>query len=179
MIFRIIIALLLFPSVCYSFNDSQKFILDVAYQQGMMINYPETIQAIAVTETNLGVNGRIGDVNKPIGKKSYGVCQIKLSTAKFVLEDILEINPFKYDEQIIVMLMTNDTFNVHLSMLYFEWLMKRFHGNWRKSVLAYNYGLGNVRKTGLSVDPNHYVDKIVNAIKQQIRPYNAKYHSHH
>ena len=58
-------------------------LMKVAYQTGKEIGYPETIQGLLLRETN---GGRYrGAAQAAQNDPCYGVMQIKLETAKFVL----------------------------------------------------------------------------------------------
>jgi hypothetical protein len=164
--------MLTFPISSHAFNSNQELILKIAETEGQKIGYPETIQAICLQETLAGYLGRYGDKDKSKNLRSYGVMQLTLGTAKYIMEKHFKFNFFGSDDEIIEALVKNDTFNILLGRVYFKYLLDKFEGEhlqWSKAVLAYNVGPGNVRKYGLSFDPNNYLEMVKWRIKNQIR----------
>ncbi|MCP4258746.1 MAG: lytic transglycosylase domain-containing protein [Planctomycetes bacterium] len=149
------------------FNENQMELLKIAYEQGEKIGYPETIQGILMQETIAGLLGRVGDQHLGFGNKSYGVMQIRLNTAKFVVRHHPTLGKFRSDEELLARLISDDTFNIRVGTLYFEMLLKRYqkHGHsWSKAVSAYNCGL----RCGVTL----YAKKVKKHIYKRIRPFN-------
>lgn len=164
-----------------TYTDEQERILKLAYNVGNEIGWPETMQAIVMQETLAGHFGyRIGDLNLPVGRRSYGIAQVKVSTARFVLNNYHELKDQYYgdrklrnvaDEELIVLLMTNDEACMVIAARNFEMMLKFSKGRWAHAVAAYNQGWGRVREME---NPRQfkYVKKITHRIKKQVRPFN-------
>lgn len=141
------------PATGHAFSQKQKHLLQIAENEGKLVGYPETIQAILLQETNAGKIGSgafgiIGDHSLGFGKKSYGVMQVRLATAKDVIRRNPDIAKAYTDEEIIIGLVTDPLFCIRIAALHFRWLTKRYvNGHritWRQAVEAYNAGLGNI-----------------------------------
>jgi len=113
------------------------------------------IKAIVYVESG---NGRflIGDRNRQWKYQSYGVMQVKLSTARFVAGyfKLNWVNDLS-DEQLKDRLLNDNLFNVTIGTLYLKYLMKATGGDVVKAVRAYNRGL-----KGKS-DNSKYVNKVM------------------
>ncbi len=130
---------------------------DFAYMTGSPDNLGETLRAIVYLETTFGRTGRIGD-----NGDSLGCTQIKVETARYILEDILSLEEELTDVEVSRLYMYNDKLAIILSKEYLLYLMDRFKhktANWSHSVLGYNRGPAAVSKDGLTRDPNNYVTK--------------------
>ena len=165
----------------HRFNADQLTLLQYAYEQGEKIGFPETMQAIMIVESQVGGNSRkgaiIGNKVASVGKRAYGVLQLKTVAARFVYshhEDVfLKHFPnhnIKYieDEEIIILLLTNDKANIELGTLNFK-LMLKYTDRWSDAVTAYYTGLGGLK----SVEGKHfYLTKIQERIKVDVKPLN-------
>jgi hypothetical protein len=167
------IVFLLIYSPLFALSVDQKRVLDIAYEEGLKIGYPETIQAIVFVESSAGLK-KFGDKNKSWSYRSYGIGHFQLATAKWLIKKHFGHPLFKNDKQLVDSLVKNDKFSAILVRIYFEYLLKKFRGNWKKAVLAYNVGPTNVRKKGLTFDPNRYINKINKAIIEVIRQHNKR-----
>ena len=166
----------------YSYTPEQRRALTIAYHVGQKIGYPETIQAILLTETRAcSIGNRIGDTNLPMGKRSYGCMQVKVATAKKVLRAypqlVKEYFPGRtyaslHDEEIILRMIQDDVFNITVAAMNFVVERNAVH-SWNKAVVAYNTGLGGLRAVP---DPKHHVyyEKVVQAIIKEVRPFNRR-----
>lgn len=158
--------------------QKQKDLQLLALIIGSEVGYPLAVQAILHQESLSGAFGKYGDVNSPFGKKSYGVMQIQLNTAKYILTKMLNKKLPPTDEELIVRLVTDDEYCIRLGAIYFKYLFEKFseekdyRTRWRKAILSYNAGIGNVKKYGFSYDPNRYLKKTIYKIHNVIRPYN-------
>ena len=165
------------------FTSEQHNILLSAKSIGEEIGWPETIQAMVLQETHAGNYGnRIGDLRAPVGKRSYGIGQIKVATARFVFNNFPNIKEQYFgdrkvrnipSEEIIVLLMTDDEACLVIMSRYFQKLLKMSEGNWVKAVAAYNGGWGVASKLK---DPKNfpYVKHIRRRIIKEVRPFNAR-----
>lgn len=164
-----------------NYTDEQERILKLAYEVGKEIGWPETMQAIVMQETLAGHFGyRIGDLNLPVGKRSYGIAQVKVATARFVLNNYHELKDQYFgtrklrrvtDEEIIVLLMTDDEACMVIAAKNFKLMLRYAKGSWPYAVAAYNQGWGGAREME---NPRQfkYVKEIVHRIKKQVRPFN-------
>ncbi len=165
------------------FDSHQTKLLKIAHKYGSEIGYPETLQAILLQESNAGAANKIGDISQPVGMRSYGRMQIKVSTVRHMLlwhPELLR----KYfngqpvsqllDEDIIVVLLTNDNANIEMASKIFEIKMKDTKGNWAKAVASYNLGSYGARNIN-----NHtkfpYVVDITHKIHNIVRPFNDQF----
>jgi len=164
------------------YNPEQRKLITLAYHVGKRIGYPETIQAILIQETRAGAYGnRIGDTNLPMGKRSYGVMQMKVATAR----GILKLHPSMVttnfparkslkrvrDEEIIIKLIQNDVFSLQLAAFNFADHRKKSK-SWSQSVVAYNTGQGAANRI-----KNHkehiYYKHVLKRIINEVRPFNS------
>jgi len=147
----------------HAFSGAQHKVLDLAKAEGREAQFPETLQALALQESLAGKLGRLGDRHhKDWKKRSYGVLQVRFTTAKWILHRKFGHHIY-YDGELLRRLTNSDRFNVFVARIYWEYLYNQFRGHklrWSKAVLAYNVGIGNVLKHGLSFDPNKYLMNI-------------------
>lgn len=165
------------------YTPEQQKLMTAAFHIGKEVGFPETIQSLLLQETRAGAYGdRIGDLNLPTGKRSYGVMQIKVATARKVLNNYKKLVP-KYfpkrktykrlrDEEIIVELIRNDEFNIRLAALNFA-LHRERSKNWSHAVVAYNTG-----QRGANAIVEHkrhvYYGNIVKRLITEVRPFNRE-----
>jgi len=165
------------------YTSEQTHLMTTAFHVGKEVGFPETIQSLLLQETRAGAYGdRIGDLNLPTGKRSYGVMQIKVATARKVLNNYKKLVPEYFptrktykrlrDEEIIVELIKNDEFNIRLAALNFALHRKRSK-NWSHAVVAYNTG-----QRGANAIVEHkkhvYYGHIVKRLISEVRPFNRE-----
>lgn len=176
----LVIIIVLLPNISlgdWNPSDEQKNILNIARVAGERIGWPETIQAIQFVESTCGVN-KHGPDDKKFSNRYFGSAQMKISTARYIIEDLNKEDPQYSDLQIYIRLLLFDEWAINLSADYFAYLIYKFRNYedpWKHAVLAYNRGPGTVMKYGLDNDPYNYVYKVSDAIKTIIRPYNKVY----
>lgn len=169
-----------------AWNEEQLRVLELARVVGEEIGMPETIQAIALQETMLGTFGnKVGDRNLPVGKRSYGVAQVKVATARYVMHRYPELKDEYFgdrplrsvtDEEFIVLLMTDDEACIVLAAQYFVHNLKLAKAKpgsaWSRAVMAYNQGWGRAKN---AENPRNfeYVQAIWKRITDNVRPYRA------
>jgi soluble lytic murein transglycosylase-like protein len=134
-------------------NYSRNELLNIAFQEGKKIGIPNTVRAMLLQETNAGQMGRIHDKGK-----TFGVMCIKVSTAREIL------NSSESYDIIRKQLIYDDYFNIKVAVKYLKYLLELFNDDINKAVLAYNVGLGRVRKYGMRFDPNKYLAKVKSKI---------------
>lgn len=164
------------------FSPEQEKVLKLAKEIGDEIGWPETIQAIALQESHAGDYGfRIGDLNEKVGKRSYGVMQVKVATTRFIFNNYPKIKGQYFgtrkirniaDEEIIALLMTDDEFCIEIAALNFIKMLEFSGGSWSRAVAGYNGGWG-VAKNLKNPQQFDYVKHINRRIKKQVRPFNA------
>lgn len=179
------------------FDQVQVELMIIVHQVWSEIGYPETGQAILLQESIAGTYGKrrlknrefiFGDTNLPYTERAYGVMQVRLPAAR----DALHHNPIlleEYfgrksvdeviDEEIMMLLVMDDYFNIQISARYFEYnmkLVKRFLKRmpWSYTLVSYNAGFG------VAADLKHptgfkYVRSIRKHIKKRVRSFNNYY----
>jgi len=165
------------------YSSEQRKLMGIAFHVGKEVGFPETIQALLLQETGAGVFGdRIGDTNLPMGKRSYGVMQMKAATARKVLKKYKPLVK-KYfpkrkklsrvrDEEIIIKLIQDDEFNIRLASLNFA-IHRSKSRDWSQAVVAYNTGQGRANK--ISKPKKHiYYKHIIKRLIKEVRPFNKK-----
>jgi len=137
--------LLIFNTVySYTFTKEQIDNLKECVEISRLFNNsPSLVCSIMLNETAAGrkMNSNVGDRFLRPFKRSYGLMQIRLTTA----EDM--INRFHLDflkkipaEEILVYLMEDKKFNIAMANVFISYLKKKYHGNIKKIVIAYNRG---------------------------------------
>lgn len=90
-------------------------------------------------------------VNFDGGSASYGICQVKLGTAKLVGMDYVNSGSLLMEPKI----------NAEAAARYLKMQLERYDGEWCKAVSAYNSGTFNPSKKDPSVPRNiKYVNQI-------------------
>ena len=150
-------------------------LMNVAYQEGNKIGYPETIQGLLLRETN---GGRYrGAAKATQNDPCYGVMQIKLDTAKFVLAKIwgLSKSDLLPDHQLRLKIRDDDAFNIKIATSYFKYLLSRFSGpaQWDKAVLSYNFGPYHLQWDDKAYDPDGYVKSVRSLINTDVQKFNS------
>ena len=146
-----------------------------AYQEGKKIGYPETIQGLLLRETN---GGRYrGAAQAAQNDPCYGVMQIKLDTAKFVLAKIwgLPKSDLLPDHQLRRKIRDDDVFNIKIAASYFNYLLSRFSGpaRWDKAVLSYNFGPYHLQLDDKAYDLGGYVKSVRTLINTDVQRFNS------
>ena len=140
----------------------------------------ETMQAILLQESNGGTAHPVGNLNSPIGKRSYGIMQVQLVAGRSVLSRNPSLVDRYFpnrklssitDEEIIALLLKNDEANIRIAVHHFDIYMSIAKGDWMKAVAAYNMGIGNALKRS-TVNDVPYVKSIQSRIHSTVRPFN-------
>lgn len=160
----------------YVLTPEQQYILLLAEKIGQEVGYPETVQAIAMQETLAGAFGDgIGDKSLPVLERSYGIMQVKVVTAMFVLRHFPEIKEKYFKETPLTPvnirdeLLNNHEANITIGAHNFL-LMVKYTPNWRSAVVAYNRGIAGYKR--VNVDTHHYLKGIAYKLNHVIRPFN-------
>ena len=133
------------------------------------------VQAVLLQETIAGQLGRLGHLSAPLGKRSYGVMQIKVVAARDVLHFKPELGKFNTDEQLITRLISDDAFNIRIASAYLAFLRTRM-SNDNAALVAYNIGLNAARGVMDAADFK-YVQSVKRYLAQVVKQYNAKFPS--
>jgi len=141
--------LLMLPVLLFSYSFSDKQIENL--KQCIAIsklfnNNPELVCTIMLNETSAGENLKygVGDRFLRPFDRSYGVMQVRFRTCKFLINK-LNIKFLKKlpDEKILVFLMEDNKFNIAIANMYISYLKKKYKGDEKKIVIAYNSGYYN------------------------------------
>jgi len=149
----------------YEFNnltDRQFYILKLARDIGKEDDLSLTLMGIVMQESRAGETQRVGHMSAPIGKRSYGVMQVKVTAARDVLKEYPEFGEFYSDEELIGRLLYDDEFNIQISLGYIKLLKKRGL-SWHEILLAYNLGPSGAE--GKNPLKYHYVKDVVEHTK--------------
>lgn len=162
-----------FNSAAYGWNKGETELLNLAYQEGKKIGQPELLQIIMMNETVVGRWGRYGDDHFRDWKMHcFGVMQIQFNTARLFVN---KFTSYKLnDKELVRRLRFDDAFCIEIAGIYAKWLLDFNAGDLHKTILSYNVGPGNVRKYGLSFDPNKYLKRAMLNLKRYIVPFNRK-----
>ncbi len=149
-----------------------KTAFDIAYRDGGL-QHAKLIQGMLLQESLAGLLGRIGHMSAPVGKRSYGVMQVKVTAAKDVLGRHASLGEFSSDEELITHLIVDDAFNIRVASKHFLFLRAKTKTD-DHALLAYNIGLRASRRYN-----NHksfrYVKKVKRYTRQIAKPFNDKF----
>ncbi|MDH5182592.1 MAG: hypothetical protein OEX12_01760 [Gammaproteobacteria bacterium] len=157
-------------------TKEQVRLLNIAHNIGMDDSSKEhanLLQAILMQETHAGHYGRIGDTDAPVGKRSYGVMQIKLITARDVLKKHPDMGNFNTDEELLIKLMTDDYFNISIASKHLL-VLRNNSKRYAQAVMAYNTGLSKAKRHWYP-EKFRYVKKITLYIDKVITPFNKRF----
>lgn len=137
--------------------------------------HAKLVQAVLLQETIAGQLGRLGHLSAPLGKRSYGVMQVKVAAARDVLRHKPQLGYFRSDEQLITRLISDDEFNIRIASSYLKFL-RRYMGSDDQALVAYNIGLNAARRV---MDPADfkYVQNVERYLAEVVQRYNAKFPS--
>lgn len=123
---------------------------------------PGLLVAVCMTETNL----RNIDVMNDGGSPSYGVCQVKLETAKWMGKVHRKPAVMSFEEKD----MRKVEKNAKVAALYLKYQINRYDGDYCKAVAAYNAGSfrESTKKPGLPFNWK-YVEKVRNNGNERVQ----------
>jgi hypothetical protein len=130
------------------------------------------VQAVLLQETIAGLLGRLGHLSAPLGKRSYGVMQVKVVAAHDVLRHHPELGKFHTDDQLITRLMTDDEFNIRVASAYLKFLRKHKRND-QQALVAYNIGMNAARRVMDAADFK-YVQRVERYLAVLVPRYNNK-----
>jgi len=146
----------------------------IGYQDGGEA-HARLVQAVLLQETLAGLLGRLGHLSAPLGKRSYGVMQVKVIAAHDVLRRHPELGRFHTDDQLITRLMTDDDFNIRVASAYLKFLRKHKRSD-QQALVAYNIGMNAARRVMDAADFK-YVQKVERYLAVVVPRYNNKFPS--
>jgi len=145
---------------------------DIGYRDGGK-THARLVQAVLLQETIAGQLGRLGHLTAPLGKRSYGVMQVKVVAARDVLRKHPEFGSFNSDEQLITRLITDDEFNIRVASSYLKFLRRLTRSN-HQALVAYNIGMHAARRV-LDAAEFKYVRKVERYLAVVVKRYNHKF----
>ena len=131
------------------------------------------VQGVLLQETIAGLLGRLGHLSAPLGKRSYGVMQVKVVAAHDVLRHHPEFGKFHTDDQLITRLITDDEFNIRVASAYLKFL-RRNKGSDQQALVAYNIGMNAARRVMDAADFK-YVQRVERYLSVVVQRYNSKF----
>jgi len=144
----------------------------IGYQDGG-VAHARLVQAVLLQETIAGLLGRLGHLSAPLGKRSYGVMQVKVVAARDVLRLHPELGKFHTDDQLITRLITDDEFNIRVGSAYLKFLRRHKHSD-QQALVAYNIGMNAARRVMDAADFK-YVQKVERYMAVLVPRYNNKF----
>ena len=131
------------------------------------------VQAVLLQETIAGQLGRLGHLSAPLGKRSYGVMQVKVVAARDVLRHRPQLGSFSTDDQLITRLITDDEFNIRIASAYLKYLRHVTRSN-HKALVAYNIGRNAARRV-MDASDFKYVQRVERYLAVVVSRYNTKF----
>ena len=148
--------------VC-GFNEDELSLIKHAHKLAKPYDLSKAAIGVLIIETHAGRYGPIGDHSNGIGRRSYGPAQIKLDTARDILNRSPRfIDSFKHDYELITALIERPYWNVALMVEHLAWLYHVQNLSWRETLLAYNRGLNGSRVK--DANTHRYVEQIADML---------------
>lgn len=120
-----------------------------------MTQHTKTLQAIMLVETRAGDGGNVGLPTAHWTRRSYGLMQLTLPTARIMLQRNPGVAQKYFNStpiskisnmQLIKFLINNKEANIHLGAIVYDLYLGMVNGEWARAVAAYNMGIGNALK---------------------------------
>lgn len=157
--------------------------LILVYQIGKeVLGKPEYLQSIMMQESK-GVSGLIGNKSAPPSKRSYGLMQVQIPSARSILRSNDEVMDRYFpnrsiksvkDGEIERLLLRNDEANVRIAAYHYKRDLNDSRGNVDRSLASYNLGSGGVQRIR-NYAKFPYVVGVKNQLKRIVQPFNAIY----
>lgn len=138
-------------------------VVAIAREEGSKVGYEREILGILKQESDNGMHPRVLAKKCSDNDDSCGNMQVSISTAKFVIEDLLHMEKMT-NSQIKRELINNDRLNIQIGSAYYKYLVDSLKDR-DLAILAYNVGIGNVIKHGTRFDPNNYLKSVKRHMK--------------
>lgn len=149
-----------------------KLAYDIGYQDGGE-QHASLLQSTLLQESIAGQLGRVGHRTAPVGKRSYGVMQVKVSAASDTLEEHPQLGVLRTEEELIVRLMTDDEFNIRVASKFLLFLRDKTSSD-AEALVAYNMGLRGSKRFEVHEDLQ-YVKSVNRYFEAIVIPFNRKY----
>lgn len=158
--------------------------LKTVYEVASEYGHPEVLQAMLMQESNGGTHPTlVGSPKAPISKRSYGVMQVQVATARHLLKRYEHLRD-KYfpereinrvpDKEIRTMLLKNHKANVEIAAVLFDLYLQISNGSVDRAIAAYNVGIGGVKKLR-TPSTFKYVREVRQKLKTVVKPFNEQY----
>jgi hypothetical protein len=134
--------------------ENLKLLGEILVELGMS-NHLEALQGIMLVETRAGTGGSVGLPTAHWTRRSYGLMQLTVPTARCVLRD----NPHLVQQyfgqrswqsitisEMRVFLIKNKHANITMGALLFKQYLEMTRNEWARAVAGYNMGIGNALK---------------------------------
>lgn len=146
-------------------TEEQFLNLQLVKRIGEPDDLSQTLMGICLQETICGKIGPVGHMSAPVGKRSYGLMQLKVTAVKDVLRAKPEYDTFSSDEEIIAKLIYDKEFNVTMALEYFKLLRNRGL-SWKASITSYNLGPTGAKQ--VDAENYKYTNKVINHIRTNV-----------
>lgn len=158
--------------------------LILVYQIGKEVlgNNAEYLQAIMMQESR-GIGGLVGNKSAPPSKRSYGLMQVQIPSARSILrseDDLMDryfprrsIKQVK-DGEIEQLLLRNNEANIRIAAHHYRRDVVESRSNMSKSLASYNLGSGGVKRIK-NYEKFAYVIGVNQYLKRVVRPFNEQY----
>ncbi len=158
-------------------TDEQISLLKLAYTIALADGgreHAELVQAVMLQETIAGHLGRIGHMTAPVGKRSYGIMQVKVTAARDVLRKFPgEFDRFRADEELIARLLMDDEFNIRMGSKFLMHLRPHTQST-EQLLVAYNIGLRASRKVE-DAEKFKYTLRTQRNLHRVVKPFNQRF----
>lgn len=147
-------------------TDKQIKNLIRAYEIGSEEGLGLAMMGVCMQETLCGETVYVGHMTADIGKRSYGLMQVKVAATRDVLEAYPHLgHPSMVDEEIIAKHLTNDDWNMKVSLHYL--MILRDSGlTWREMLTAYNLGPAGAKRVA-NPSTYKYTESVLKHIEQK------------
>lgn len=158
--------------------------LIMVHEVASKYGYPEVMQAMLLQESNGGTHPTlIGSPNAPPNKRSYGVLQVQVATARTLLKRYSYLHDMYFpdravsnvsDREIQTLLLRDHRANAEMAVALFDLYLRMSNGNVDRTIAAYNVGIGGVKKLR-SPSNFKYVREVRQKMKTVVKPFNEQY----
>lgn len=182
-----VLSFLVFSSVAQAaitvdnLTDVQKENLELVYKVGSEIGHPELLQAIALQETSAGASV-LFDKKLPVSRRSYGIMQIQVDTARVIFRDYPEVFEMYFPgrtpsslntKELMTFLLVNKEANIRIAAYLFRLYMTM--SNTPELALAgYNMGIFRALKLPKKdIRTNKYQIAVRQLLAKVVIPFNV------
>lgn len=165
-------------------EDTKAAYLTMVYEVASGYKHPEVLQAILLQESNGGTHPTlIGSPNAHPDKRSYGVMQVTLKTARSLLERYAYLRDAYFperpmsevaDREIKTLLLRNHRANIEIAAALFDLYLSTSNGDVNRAIAAYNVGIGGVKRLKNPAS-FRYVKEVRHKIQTVVIPFNETY----